>query len=191
MNPLLPPAPDGHARFTRQAYHRLAELGLLSDDARVELIDGEIFMMLPIGPPQGGLITRLTDFFARRLPEELYCRVQLPIVVSDHSEPQPDIAIVGRREDDYRGEHPLSSNVALLIEVSQSSLKFDLGRKLRLYAKSGIVEYWVVDVDQQAVLVHCDPAGERYQSIQTFTSGSTIAPRTVPKCQLELSWLFR
>jgi Uma2 family endonuclease len=189
--PLLPPATDFHARFSREAYHRMIDAGVIDPDSRVELVDGEIFMMLPIRPPQGSLISRLTEFFAKNLPDAFHCRIQLPIVVSDHSEPQPDIAVVHRKENDYRDEHPLSSDVALLTEVSYSSLKFDLGRKLELYATSGIVEYWVLDVDRQAMLVHRNPSVNRYESVESFSAGSSTAPLAAPKCRLDLSWLFR
>lgn len=189
--PLLPPASDFHARFSREAYHRMIDAGVIDPDSRVELIDGEIFMMLRLGPPQGSLITRLMNFFIRSLPEQLDCRIQLPIVVSDHSEPQPDLAVVRRKENDYRDEHPFPSDVALLIEVSHSSLKFDLGRKLELYATSGIAEYWVIDVDQKAVLVHRNPIGNRYARVESFSGGSIIAPLGAPECRLDLTWLFR
>jgi len=187
---LLPPAADGHARFSRAAYHHLAETGLINSDSRVELIDGEIYMMSPIGPPQGSFITRLSEFFFGRLDKKLACRVQLPIIVSDHSEPEPDIAIVRRRDDDYRNEHPTTNDVALLIEVSQSSLHVDLGIKLRLYASAGIREYWVIDVDRQNVVVHRDPAGAQYRTVEQVVAGAKIAPLAAPNCQLDVAWLF-
>jgi Uma2 family endonuclease len=188
---LLPPSAEGRARFSRQAYQRLAEIGVLTGDARVELIDGEIYMMLPIGPPQGSLISLLNEFFGKHLPDAYQCRIQLPIAVSNHSEPQPDIAIVRRKENHYRDEHPIPSDVALLIEVSSSSLKFDLGRKLELYAGSRIGEYWVIDVDRQVAMIHRNPTGNRYEIVETFAAGSTIAPIAVPECHLDLTWLFR
>jgi Uma2 family endonuclease len=137
------------------------------------------------------LIGRLTEFFSRQLPIAFQCRVQLPIVVNDYSEPQPDVAVVRRIENDYGDAHPLPLDVALLIEVSSSSLKFDLGRKLQLYAENMIAEYWVIDVDQQVVLVHRNPAANRYESIESFTTTSTIAPLAAPECRLDLAWLFR
>jgi Uma2 family endonuclease len=133
----------------------------------------------------------LNYFFVRQLPESLDCRVQLPIIVDDHSEPEPDIAIVQRRDDDYQNEHPSPTDVTLLIEVADSSLKRDLGRKLRLYAKSGIQDYWVVHVERKSVIVHRNPVSTRYRSTETFEVGRTIAPASVPDCQLDLGWLFR
>jgi Uma2 family endonuclease len=169
----------------------MVESGILSSDSRVELIEGEIFMMSPIGPSQGCLISRLNDFFTTRLPKSLHCRIQLPIVISDHSEPEPDLAIVRRRDDDYQHEHPTPLDVVLLIEVAQSSLKYDLGRKLRLYTQSGIPEYWVIDVDRKSVRVHRNPSGAKFRSVEVFQSGTTIAPAALPECQLDLGWLFR
>jgi Uma2 family endonuclease len=169
----------------------MMEAGILTSDSRVELIDGEIFTMPPIGPPQGSFIGRLQDFFVRQVPESLHCRIQLPIVIADHSEPEPDVAIVRHRDDYYQHEHPTPADVVQLIEVAQSSIKRDLGRKLRVYAKSRISEYWVIDVDQKSVRVHRNPTGARYQDVETFAVGGTIAPAAVPECRLDLAWLFR
>jgi Uma2 family endonuclease len=187
---LLPPSADGRVRFSREAYHRMVEVGILRSDSRVELIDGEILMMSPIGPPQGGLITRLCDFFVGRVGILFQCRVQLPIVAGDHSEPEPDFAIVHRREHDYLTLHPSPKDVVLLVEVAQSSLDFDLGLKLRLYASSDIREYWVVDVEHRAVLVHRDPAGIQYQTVSRIDVDQHIAPLAAPDCQLDVAWLF-
>jgi Uma2 family endonuclease len=142
-------------------------------------------------PPQGSLTSRLTDLFVKQLTDSYQCRVQLPIAANEHSEPQPDIAIVHRQENDYRDEHPLPSDVVLLIEVSSSSLKFDLGAKRELYARSNIAEYWVVNVERQEVLVHRNPQSNRYESVSTFAVGTTIAAAQLPECRVELGWLFR
>src|SRR4051812_24873764 len=189
--PFLAPTSDGRARFTRDTYHRMFEAGVFGVDPHVELLDGEIMMMSPIGPMQGALVRRLNWFFVKNLPDTIACSVQLPIVAGDHSEPEPDIALVRRRDDDYQREHPSPADVILLIEVSESSLKVDLGRKLQLYAAIGIAEYWVVDVARQIVLVHREPTGTTYRSIETFSAGSAIAPKEVQECRLDVDWLFR
>lgn len=189
--PLLPPAPDFHARFSREAYHRLFEIGVLDPASRVELIDGEIFMMLPIGPPQGGYTSRLAEFFVRCIPSSLQCRIQMPIIASDHSEPEPDIAIVKRRDDDYMKQHPSPSDIVLLVEVSDSSLHFDMGRKLKLYASSGIAEYWVVDIEHKSIHTHCSPAASEYADSKTATVGELVTPIAARSCQLAVDWLFR
>jgi len=187
----LPPTPDGRLRFSRDAYHRLVDIGVLTSDSRVELLDGEIMMMSPIGPIQGAIVRRLTHFFVKSLPDTMECSVQLPIISGDHSEPEPDVALLRRRDDDYRLSHPSPKDVLLLIEVAQSSLSQDLGRKLRLYAASGIREYWVVDVDRQVILMHRDPSGTDYQKVETVGMGSTITPLAATDCRLDIGWLFR
>lgn len=189
--PHLPPAPDGRVRFSREAYHRMFEIGALSRAQRFELLDGEIVMMSPISPDHGALIRRLNRFFVRNLPASIDCSPQLPIAIRDHSEPGPDIALVRLRADDYRADHPEPSDVILLVEVSKSSLSLDLGAKLTLYAKSGIAEYWVVDVDRKLVIVHREPVGAGYREVQQFGSDATIAPLAVPDCKLDLGWLLR
>jgi Uma2 family endonuclease len=188
--PLLPPAPDFHARFSREAYHRMIDVGAIDPESRVELIDGEIFNMLPLGPSQGSLIMRLSRFFYSNLPEHLDCRVQLPIIAGDHSEPQPDIAVVRGRDSDYRLKHPSSPDVQLLVEVSESSLQFDLGPKLRLYASSGICEYWVVDPEHKILHVHRAPTGDCYSDTASLSAGESAAPLAAPTCPLAVDWLF-
>jgi Uma2 family endonuclease len=157
--PFLAPTSDGRVRFTRDTYHRMFEAGVFGLDPHVELLDGEIMMMSPIGPLQGALVRRLNRFFVKNLPDSIECSVQLPIAAGNHSEPEPDIALVSRREDGYQHEHPSPADVVLLIEVSASSLNVDLGRKLQLYASIGIAEYWVVDAAKKVVLIHRGPAG--------------------------------
>ena len=188
---LLAPSADFHARFSRDAYHRLFEIGLIDSESRVELIDGEIFMISPIGPPQGSYIGKLAEFFARQLPEGLYCRTQLPIVAGNYSEPEPDIAIVARRDDFYKESHPSTTDVVLIIEVSASSLSFDLGKKLKLYASSNISEYWVADVEREVLHVHRVPVGNRYTDAIVLKAGETATPLAAPACQVSMDWLFR
>jgi Uma2 family endonuclease len=187
---LLPPTADGRLRFKRGLFHQLFDIGVLPRDGRFELIDGEIYMMSPIGPSQGGLISRLMELFVKQLPESLNCRIQLPVVAGDHSEPEPDIAIVQRSADDYQREHPTPGATALIVEVALSSLNFDLGVKLRLYALSGIPEYWVVDVARKLVLVHRDPEGTEYRNVQRCAAGDVIAPAAAQDCKLDVAWLF-
>lgn len=189
--PQLPLGPDNRVRFSREAYHRMFETGMLSNEKRFELIDGEVVMMSPLGPPNSSITSRLAEFFVRSLPESLQCRVQQPIVVDDHSEPEPDLAIVLRRDDGYRHHHPKPADIAFLIEVSTTSLSLDVGKKKRLYAESGIVEYWVVDVDRQLMIVHQEPSGRDYRVTEEFGAASTLAPLAAKECQLDLGWVFR
>ena len=186
----LPPTPDGRVRFSRTAYLRMFEVGALDPEKRFELLDGEIVMSPPIGPEQGGLISRLNRHFGNVLPETMDCRVQLPIVVDDHSEPEPDLAVVRRRSDDYLSSHPTPGDALLLIEVSQSSLARDRGQKMLIYARSGIAEYWIIDVEHRTVIVHRGPGPLGYSDIQQFKAPAQIAVLAAPECHLDLGWLF-
>ena len=148
-------------------------------------------MMSPIGPFHGALVRRLTRFFIRNLPNSIECSTQLPIVIENHSEPEPDIALLRSRDDDYQQEHPSPADVLLLVEVAQSSLILDLGKKLRVYAAASIPEYWVVDLAKRVLVVHRDPAGGAYRDVKTVAAGDSVAPVAAPSCQLDLDWLFR
>lgn len=148
-------------------------------------------MMSPIGPSQSNVTSRLGEFFVRCLSGELQCRVQQPILLGDSSEPEPDIAIVRRRDLEYSSQHPAPSDVALLIEVAQTSLSIDLGLKAQLYGAAGIVEYWVVDLVNRQVVVHRDATSAGYRDVRPAPHGKALAPLAAPQCQLDLEWLFR
>jgi Uma2 family endonuclease len=167
------------------------EVGLLDCRHRFELLDGDIVMMSPIGPDQGAMIRRLMDFFSGRLPASIACSIQLPIVVSDQSEPEPDVVLLNRRDDDYRTGHPGPSDVLLVIEVAQSSLPRDRGEKLQIYAQAAIREYWIVDIEHRGVIVHREPRAGGYRNSKQFHAPAAIAPLAAPDCQLDLAWLFR
>ena len=188
--PLLAPSPDGRARFSREAYQRMYESGGFGSHARVELLNGEIVMMSPIGPEHVAIVSILTDFFTKRLPETLQCRVQAPVVLSNHSEPEPDFVIVRRRTDNYRHEHPSLGNILLIVEVAQSSRQRDLDSKRRVYALSEISEYWVVDVDERSIVIHRDPAQGDYHTIESMNVGRTVAPLCAPDCHFPSASLF-
>jgi Uma2 family endonuclease len=111
--------------------------------------------------------------------------------MSDHSEPEPDICLVQRSRDDYQAEHPTPKDTLLVVEVSHSSLAFDLGRKLQLYAKSNIAEYWVIDVERKVAVVHRAPMMEKFDDVTTLQSDAKIAPLAFPESELDLAWLFR
>jgi Uma2 family endonuclease len=188
--PLLAPAADGRVRFSRDAYQRMFEAGVFGSTARVELLNGEIVMMSPIGPEHVAIISILNEFFASCLPNTLQCRIQAPVVLSDHSEPEPDLTIVQRHADNYRRGHPSLSDILLIIEVAQSSRHRDLEWKRSIYAASSIAEYWVVDVDRHLVILHRGPAGGDYQQVEPMNVGRKIAPLCAPKCELEVALLF-
>lgn len=177
-------------RFTRSDYYRMAETGILPPDARVELLDGEIYEMSPIGFRHGGLVRRLHAFLMPRVAGRAICSVQSPLILNDASEPEPDIVLALHRDDFYIGSHPAAADALLVIEVAETSLLKDLHYKLRLYAAAGIGDYWAVDADQRTIFIHRDPAGATYLVRSAHHAGEIISPARFPDANLDLNWLF-
>ena len=159
-------------RLTVDEYYRMVKVGLLSPDDRVELIEGEIVDMPPIGSRHAAKVTVLAKLLIRAVGDTADVRIQAPVRLGSRSEPQPDLALLKRSSNAYANAHPAAADVLLLIEVSESTLHFDLNAKARLYAKYGIPEYWVVDLIDNQLHCHRRPAGERYQDCSTVSSGS-------------------
>jgi Uma2 family endonuclease len=147
--------------------------GILKEDDRVELIEGEIVEMPPIGSNHASMVDRLVAKWARPLADgSIVLRVQGPVRLNDSSEPVPDIAILRPRPDYYRDGHPGPVDVLLLIEVADSSVSFDKETKVPLYARNRIAEVWVVDITSSAVDVHRGPSARGYALSQTFAAGA-------------------
>lgn len=163
-------------RLTVHDYYRMAEVGLLSPGDRTELIEGEIIDMPPIGSAHASVVTLLTRRLMRAVDDSVEVRVQLPVRFMPRSEPQPDFALVRHRADAYRHEHPTAMDVLLLIEVSESTLRYDLEDKARLYAKHGIPEYWVVDLVNSRVVRHRAPGRAQYGQRDDVVSGAVSLP---------------
>jgi Uma2 family endonuclease len=149
-------------RFSIAEYHRLAELGFFAEDERVELIKGEIIQMAAKGKPHSVCNTRLYRELFKLIAGKATLRGQEPIVVSDKSEPEPDLVIVENRPDDYFKEHPNPSDILLLIEISDSSLKYDQEEKLSVYAEAGISDYWIFNLVDNYLEGYSEP----YQNLQ-------------------------
>ena len=171
-------------RFTVDEYYRMAEAGILSSDERVELIEGEIVRMAAIGSRHAACVTRLTRLFVRALEDRVGVRVQLPVRLNDLSEPEPDIAVVRSRPDFYADSHPGPDHALLVVEVSETTVSFDTGRKAALYAESGIREYWVVNLPAEAIVVHRDPEGKSYVSVERHHRGAVLRPRAFPELEV-------
>ncbi len=177
-------------RFTIEDYHRMGQAGILSEDDRVELIDGEIVVMTPIGSPHAGKVNRLNRIFGARLGDRAVVTVQNPVVLPPDSEPQPDLVILRPREDFYERSHPRPEDVLLLIEVSDTSLEYDRTVKLPLYARAGIPEVWIVDLSGACVEMYRDPGAESYRRVQRFTRGQSLAPRAFPDLLISVDEIF-
>src|SRR5207249_12101922 len=138
-------APTKH-RFNVEEYYRMAETGVLKPDARVELLNGEIIDMSPIGPFHGGLVNRLTRLFNKLSKGLWLVSSQNPLRLDDHSEPEPDVMLLKPATDDYTSRHPQPEDVFLLVEVSDTTLDYDRENKLPVYGSAGIAEVWIVNL---------------------------------------------
>lgn len=164
-------------RFDVTAYHRMAETGILLPGERTELIDGEIIQMPPVGSPHIGAVIALTRLFSQVVPREVMVSVQNPVRLGDQSEPEPDLALLRARPDGYRAPPPPSAaDVLLIIEVSDTSLRYDRETKLPLYAQHGVPEVWIVDLSAGSVEIHRRPVEGVYAEGTTRRRGETLEP---------------
>jgi Uma2 family endonuclease len=180
------PMPLVRRSFTVEEFHRMARAGVFHEDDRVELLDGEIVEMTPIGPEHAGCVGALTRLLTRLLGERVFVWVQNPVHLPDRSEPQPDVALLRPRPDGYRTAHPLPPDILLVIEVADASLESDRAAKLPLYAEAGIPEVWLVNLPGGVIEISRDPSGGVYASVRTARRGETIAPLAFPTATLHV-----
>ena len=167
--------------FNVQDYHRMVEVGLLSKDSRVELIEGEIVEMSPIGSTHGGAVKRSSAFLNRVLGDAVIVSVQDPIHLNDFSEPQPDLALLKPRRDFYSNSHPTPEDVLVVIEVIDSSVSYDRNIKVPLYARAGIAETWLMVLQKAVIEVHSHPRNGKYQKIRRLKRGKTLQSQILPE----------
>ena len=179
--------PPSRRRLTRTDYHRMAEVGILAPDARVELIDGEIIDMAPIGPEHAGLVNYLNTHLNRLVGERAIVSVRNPFAISKHSEPEPDVLLLRPRADFYARAMPEPADVLLLIEVAASSLHHDRNVKGPLYARAGLTDYWVLDIEGRRMLRHRDPSNDGYASVEELELNGTLDLPGLPGRALDLS----
>jgi Uma2 family endonuclease len=177
-------------RFTTDEYHRMGEAGVLTEDDRVELLDGEIVRMSPIGSPHAGCVDRLNAFFTRRLGARAIVRVQNPIVLDRWSEPQPDLTLLAPRADFYSAAHPRPRAVLLAIEVIAARRGYDRSLKLPLYARAELREVWLVDVVTRALEVYRRPALRGYREERRLVAGQALAPLAFPRLRVRVDELL-
>jgi Uma2 family endonuclease len=170
-------------RFTTGDYNRMIEVGLLGKDDRVELIDGEIIEMSPIGTRHAACVDRLNALF-HALSSGLIVRVQSPIQIDPDSEPQPDLSLLRARADFYDSAHPTAADVLLVVEVSDTTYEKDRGVKMPLYARAGIPEAWLVDLYDDRVEIHSDPAGGIYQRSRIVQRNQNVQSEVLPQLTL-------
>jgi Uma2 family endonuclease len=169
-------------RFTVDDYYRMAQAGILGPEDRVELIEGEIVEMSPIGKEHASCVKRIHHLFSERLRKRVLVSVQDPIRLGERSEPEPDIALLRVRDDFYAGGHPGPDDIHLLVEVADTTQDYDRGVKKDLYAKAGIQEAWLVDIPARRIEVYRRPAAGRYDDVRHVGLGQTLSPLAFPEC---------
>lgn len=180
----------GRRLFTVDEYYRMGEAGILRPDDRVELIEGEVIEMVPIGSHHAGVVINLTSLlFHGTAPAEATISVQNPVRLSDLSEPVPDLAVLQPRS--YTEAHPTPADVMLLIEVSDSTLLYDQRVKVPLYARSGIPEVWIVNLTNRSVEVHRERCRDGYDVRQVAERGNHVTPQALPHLTIAVDDILR
>lgn len=177
-------------RFTVDEYHAMAAAGVLDEDERVELLDGEIVEMSPIGPPHFSAVTRGMRVIPQRFGDRITFTSQNPVVTDPRGEPEPDLVLLRRRADDYYGALPTAADVLLLIEVSDSSLEKDRRIKLPIYARAGIPEVWIEDLVHDTIEMHRDPGPDGYRSVRVARRGERLSPLAFSDVELAVDELL-
>ncbi len=172
--------------FTRKEYHAMGKAGILGLRERVELLEGEIIVMSPIGNRHSACVLWLTEAFyeSGRLAGRAHIHTQNPVASSSISEPQPDLMLLAYREDRYAFGHPRPQDVLLLVEVSDSSLRYDRNAKLRHYAEAGIPEVWIANLQDDRIESHTEPSPEGYGMSRIYEIGDTISPSAFPDLKI-------
>ncbi|MBA2447559.1 MAG: Uma2 family endonuclease [Chloroflexi bacterium] len=173
--------------FTVDEYYRMAKAGILGEDDRVELIEGEIVQMSPIGPRHAGRVDRLNHLLGERFGEVAWIRIQNPVRLSNRSEPEPDLALLRperERDRPYESAHPTPADTLLVVEVAESSVEYDLGRKARVYARHGIAELWVLNLRTERLFVYRDATPRGYATSRILARGESISPLAFPEILL-------
>ena len=165
--------------ITADEYERMGEAGIFPPDARLELIEGEIYETSPIGSPHAACVKFLAGLFHRIFGNRLVVSVHDPIRLNDFSEPQPDVALLRRRDDFYRSAHPTPEDVLLVVEVADATVVADRKVKLPLYAHSGVAEAWLVNIPEGQVEIYSDPASGAYRRAEVFGRGAEARSHTV------------
>lgn len=177
-------------KFTVQQYHQMSESGILSERDRVELIQGEIIQMSPIGRRHAACVDRLTERLILLLSTRAIIRSQNPIRLSNNSEPQPDIALLRRREDFYSESHPQPADIFLIVEVSDTTADFDREIKIPAYAEGNITEVWLIDLNAQQIEVYRKPTPQGYQNVQLLNREQTLTILAFPDIELSVEQIL-
>ena len=176
--------------FTVEEYDQMVATGILTEDDRLELIEGEIIEMAAVGKRRASCVNLLAESLTEQSNRRFIVSAQNPIQISDLSEPEPDIALLIRREDFYRRQTPRAEDVLLVVEVSDSSLEHDRRTKLPAYALAGIPEFWLVNLVEERIEIYTQPAEGKYTQVVHITSGDKLISATIPDLALDADALL-
>lgn len=174
-------------RFSVDEYYRLAQAGILTADERLELLDGEVIELSAISSHDAACVRRLNAFLSRLFRDKVIVSVRHPVHLDEFSEPQPDVALLRWREDFYAESHPTPPDVLVVIEVADTSVEYDRKRKLPLYARAGIPEFWLANLPEDRFEIHTEPRGDEYQSVSVVRSSETINSEAVAGLSVNVS----
>nr|WP_245817272.1 Uma2 family endonuclease [Hydrococcus rivularis] len=174
-------------KFTVEQYHKMAEVGILTEEDRVELIKGEIVEMSPIGLKHAATVNRLNQLFYRKLGDRVLISVQNPIQLTNNSEPQPDLSLLKPRADFYETKTPEANDIFLIVEVADTTIIYDRDIKIPLYAENGISEVWLIDVNNQSLTIYRQPTPQGYQAIQTLDGNQNLSLLAFPEITINFS----
>ncbi len=177
-------------RLSAADYHQMIEAGILDERTHVELIEGEMVVMSPIGAKHSGLVNQLATIFYEQLRGRALLSVQNAVRLDDYTEPQPDLALLKPRSDYYKRSLPTPGDIHLLVEVADSSLEYDQDVKMSLYAHAGVREVWIVNLVDIWVEVYRDPSPVGYTTLLRMLPGRTFAPEALPDLMISVDELF-
>ncbi len=182
----LPTVSRNRRKFSVADYYAMAEAGILAPQERVELLNGEVIEMAPIGEPHAFSVDWITEQLFLSLGQRAIVRIQNPLLLNDRSMPQPDLLLLERRDDFYRHRHPSPGDVLLLIEVSDTTVAFDRTEKLALYAAAGIPETWIVNIPGHRIESYTEPENGQYGTVRCFGIGESISPQAFPDITIDI-----
>ena len=176
--------------ITINHFQKMIERGIFEEDEHIELIEGELIAMAPIGPDHSSKTRKLNRQFSQKIGDLALVDMQNPIVLDDHSEPEPDLALLRPRDDFYETANPTAKDVLLLVEVADSSLNYDKKTKIPLYARQGIPEVWLINVPNRQVEIYLKPSPEGYRQILIPEKQECISPTLLPSVSIKVSDIF-
>jgi Uma2 family endonuclease len=177
-------------RISTNRYQMMVAAGVLTKYDRIELIEGDMLDMAPIGTKHSAITARLHELFVLAISRSATVVSGGPVNLGEFSEPQPDLMLLKRRSDFYSSKLPEAADVLLLIEVSDSSLSFDQGIKLNLYARYGVSEYWVVDVEGKRIITYGECGTMGYARTLEFAAADIVTPKAFPDLKIAVGEIF-